>query len=109
MIDIIPHELGCVIGVRAHAGGRKNEVRPAAAVLKVSVTAAPEKGKANKAIITLLADSLGLKRSQIELLAGETSPQKRFLIRDITPAELTERLAHPQDFFGQAGIILRAV
>jgi hypothetical protein len=39
-----------------------------------------------------LLEQLRLKRSQIELLAGETSPQKRFLIREITPEELAERI-----------------
>ena len=62
-------------------------------MLKVCVTQSPEKGKANKAIGELLAKSLGLRKSQIELLSGETSHQKRFLIRDITSQELAQKLA----------------
>ena len=61
-------------------------------MLKVCVTQSPEKGKANKAVIELMAKSLGLRKSQIELLSGETSHQKRFLIRDITPEELAQKL-----------------
>jgi len=60
--------------------------------LKVVVTQAPERGKANKAAVELLAKSLGLRKSQIELLSGETSRQKRFLIRGIGPQELAERI-----------------
>jgi uncharacterized protein (TIGR00251 family) len=48
--------------------------------LRVAVTAAPEKGKANRAIAELLAKTLGVSKSSIELISGETSPQKRFLI-----------------------------
>ena len=64
-----------------------------AGTLRVSVTQSPEKGKANKALIELLSKSLSLRKSQLELLAGETSPQKRFLVRGVTPAELAQRIA----------------
>ena len=49
-------------------------------MLRVAVTAAPEKGKANKAIVAILSDALDTPKSSIELVAGDTSPQKRFLI-----------------------------
>jgi len=61
-------------------------------MLKVKLAAAPEKGKANKAVAELLAKKLGLKKSQIELVAGETSHQKRFLVRGINTRELAERI-----------------
>jgi uncharacterized protein (TIGR00251 family) len=44
--------------------------------LKIQVTAAPERGKANDAVIEVLAAALGLPRSQVRLVAGETSPLK---------------------------------
>ena len=85
VIAIEPHPDGVILPVRAHAGARRNEIRGEQdGALKVSVTQAPEKGKANKAIIELLAKRLGLRKSQIELLSGETSPQKRFLVRAVT-------------------------
>lgn len=89
-----PHSTGAILSVRAHPGARRNALRSLQdGALKVEVTQAPEKGKANKAILELLAKKLGLKKSQIELIAGETSPQKRFLIREIGPQELAERIA----------------
>ena len=60
--------------------------------LKVAVTQAPQKGQANQAIARLLCESLSLKRSQVYLLAGETSSRKRFLIRDLTVEQLSARL-----------------
>ena len=67
--------------VRAHAGARKNGILGEHnGMLRVAVTAAPEKGKANKAIVAVLSDALEIPKSSIELIAGETSSQKRFLI-----------------------------
>jgi uncharacterized protein (TIGR00251 family) len=94
MIAIIEHAEGCVLPVRAQPGARKNAVKGEQnGALKVSVTAPPEDGRANAALIELLHDSLGLKRSQIELLAGHTSRDKRFLIRGVTKADLAAKVA----------------
>jgi uncharacterized protein (TIGR00251 family) len=94
MIALEPHAAGTILPVRAQPGARRNEIRGEQdGALKVSVTQVAEKGKANKAVIEVLCDALNLRKSQIELLAGETGHQKRFLIRDLTPAELSERIA----------------
>lgn len=45
-------------------------------VLRVYVTAVPEKGKANKALIELLAKALKVPKTQIELVRGETDTRK---------------------------------
>ena len=44
--------------------------------LKIQVTAAPERGKANAAVVEVLAAALGLSRSQVRIVAGETTPLK---------------------------------
>ncbi len=88
-----PHPEGSILPVSVHPGAWRNEIRGLQnGQLKIGVTQAPEKGKANKAVIELLAKSLGLRKSQIELLAGETSRQKRFLIRGLDPDELAARI-----------------
>ena len=72
---------------------RKNALRGVrAGALQVSVTQAPEKGKANQAIIALLAKALEARKSQFELIAGAASPQKKFLVRGISAAELAQRI-----------------
>lgn len=43
---------------------------------KVYVTAAPENGKANKAIIELIAKELGLAKSKLSVKSGHTSKDK---------------------------------
>jgi len=92
-VAVEAHPGGTVLPVRAQPAARRNEIRgPQDGQLKVCVTQSPEKGKANKAIIELLSKSLGLRKSQVELIAGETSHQKRFLVHDITPEELLRRI-----------------
>lgn len=94
MITLEAHPLGTVLPVRAQPGARQNAVRgEQAGALKVSVTQVAEKGKANKALVALLCEKLELRRSQVELLSGETSSQKRFLVREISPESLAARLA----------------
>ena len=44
--------------------------------IKVSVTAAPENGKANAAVIKLLAKEWGLAKSVLAITAGETARRK---------------------------------
>jgi uncharacterized protein (TIGR00251 family) len=60
--------------------------------LKVSVTAAPERGKANDAVEILLAEALGLPRSAVRVVAGQTSRGKRVEIPGLEPAALRDRL-----------------
>ena len=93
MLNLEPHPDGAILPVHVHPGARRNEIRGVQnGQLKIGVTQAPEKGKANKAAIELLSKSLRLRKSQIELLSGETSRQKRFLVRGIGPEELAERI-----------------
>ena len=92
MLALASHPDGTILPVRAQPGARRNEIHGIQdGMLKVCVTQSPEKGKANKAIVELLCKSLGLKKSQIELLSGETSRQKRFLVRGITLEELSQQ------------------
>jgi uncharacterized protein (TIGR00251 family) len=44
--------------------------------LKIRVTAPPEKGKANEAVIELLAEALGVSSDDIEVFSGHSSPSK---------------------------------
>lgn len=89
MIELTAHPRGVLLPVRAQAGARQNGiVGEHNGMLRVAVTAAPEKGKANKAIVAVLSDALSLSKSSIELIAGETSSQKRFLIVGASVAKL---------------------
>ena len=90
-LDLQSHPGGTILPVRAQPGARRNEVQGVHdAALKVCVTQAPEKGKANKAIADVLAKWLGVKKSQVELMAGETASQKKFFIRGVETQDLAK-------------------
>ncbi|HRQ61095.1 MAG TPA: DUF167 family protein [Alphaproteobacteria bacterium] len=52
-------------------------------VLKCAVTAAPEKGKANAALIALLAKNLPVAKTSIRVIAGTTNRRKTIEIQDL--------------------------
>ena len=84
---------GVILSVKAQPGARKDEIAGEwANSLKVRVTAPPEKGRANEAIVRLLAEKLGLKKSAIRVISGETSRDKRVLIQGISHLELNTLL-----------------
>ncbi|TIX92692.1 DUF167 domain-containing protein [Rhizobium sp. P44RR-XXIV] len=59
--------------------------------LKARVSVAPEKGKANKALIALLARSMGIPKSSLELVSGDTE-RKKILRIEGEPKDLMQRL-----------------
>jgi uncharacterized protein len=94
MIDLTDHPDGVMLPVRAQPGAKANAIRgEQAGALKVAVTQIAEKGKANQALVEFLAENLDLRKSQIELLSGDTQREKKFLIRGVTRDELSARIA----------------
>jgi uncharacterized protein len=92
-IAIVAHEDGSILPVLAQPGARRNAVLGVrAGALRVAVTAPPDKGKANAAIQSVLAESLGCKAAQVALVSGATSRQKRFLVDGLGPEAIRERL-----------------
>lgn len=88
------HPAGVLLAVKAQPGARTAGIRGVTGgALKVSVTQVAEKGKANIALTAVLAEELGLRKSQVELVSGSTAAQKRFLIRGIPKDELRRRIA----------------
>jgi len=62
-------------------------------ILKVRVTAPPEKGKANKAVIKALASALGIPAQDVAITGGGTSQQKTVEIEGLSERDLHARLA----------------
>ncbi len=82
-----------MLSVRTQPGSsRSRVVGEYGGRLKLAVTAAPEKGKANKAVIELLADTLHINESSIHIISGESSRDKRLLIEGLTPEDINSLL-----------------
>ncbi|MDR3234622.1 MAG: DUF167 domain-containing protein [Planctomycetaceae bacterium] len=82
-LPVIPVSGGVLIHVKAFPGSKHNGIEGIQdGALKVYVTQIAEKGKANDALRQVLVKSLKLKNSQVELICGETSRMKKFLLKD---------------------------
>ncbi len=60
--------------------------------LKLRVTAPAESGKANKAVLALLASTLGVPSQDLELVRGASAPLKTVAIRGLDAAAVARRL-----------------
>lgn len=60
--------------------------------VKIRLNAPPVEGKANDALIEFLADTLDLRRAQIEIVTGHTSRHKVVRVRGTTGKQIEERL-----------------
>ena len=65
--------------------------------LRVRISAAPERGKANAALIALLAKSLGLSKSSIRIVRGEHSAHKTLEISGLSHKDTITRLTLEQE------------
>jgi uncharacterized protein (TIGR00251 family) len=61
--------------------------------LKVQVSAPPEGGKANKAVLALLADALGVRPNQLRLVRGHANSRKVVEVDGVGQALVAARLA----------------
>ncbi len=80
--------------VRVQPRARRNAVAVLKGdALKVYVTAPPEDGRANEAVIELLAETLGVKRRQVEIITGATSRDKVVRVSGLASRELAAKLS----------------
>lgn len=62
-------------------------------VLKATVAAPPEGGRANAALLELLADRLAVKKGQLAIVGGATQRLKRIRVSGLTADQARQRLA----------------
>lgn len=88
---------GARFAVRVRPGARRDAVGgcwagPRGDELLVSVAAPAVDGKANAAVCAVLARTLGVRRNQVTITAGERARDKLVTVLD-APADLPEQLA----------------
>jgi len=98
MIEIKESDQALLVSLRVQPKASANRILGEHdGALKVSVTAAPEKGKANAGVITLLSKELGIPKSSIEIVRGDTSRIKTLRIRGTTKQALAALLKRPSE------------
>ena len=89
---------GVTIAVRAQPGAKKTAItgvygEGASAQLKIAVHAPPLEGRANAALIAFLAETFALPKNAVELVTGELSRSKVFLLYGVTNAQVSAKLS----------------
>ena len=82
---------GVTIDLRVQPRARKTMLEVSDTTLKAAVTAPPEDGKANDAVIALLAEQWRVPKSSMSVLKGAASRNKTVVLAG-DPAQLTERI-----------------
>lgn len=79
--DLVADPRGTVFRVRVSPGAsRARVIGEHAGAVKISVSAPPEKGKANSAVVKLLAKVMGVDRKSLVIISGQASRDKRLLL-----------------------------
>lgn len=87
MIDITSKRDACSFSVSVKTSSKNSRIAGEQnGVLKIEVTAPPVEGKANRAVIKLIAQSLDVAPSRVSIVAGQKSKKKRIVVSGIDPA-----------------------
>jgi uncharacterized protein len=82
--------------LRVSPGARRTELAGRyGEAWRVRVSAAPERGRANEAVVGLLAERLGVPRTSLSVVSGQTSRDKVVELRGLGHDEVERRLARP--------------
>ena len=89
---------GVTLAVRAQPGQKKSAIvgvygEGTTAQLKIAIQAPPIEGRANLALIAFLSTTFGLAKNKIEIVSGELSRNKVFLLRGVTMEKAQSKLS----------------
>ena len=92
-VALIQTEHGVEIPIRVVPGASRNEIGGSRqGALLVRTTAVPEKVKANRAIIELIAAALGLRKKDLDLIRGERHRNKCLLVKGARAAAIETKI-----------------
>ena len=98
MSDALPvwleaRQNGCVLTVHVQPGARgAGVVGEHGDALKIRIDSPPVDGRANQALIAFLAERLGVAKSAVSVLSGESARRKRLLVSGTTPQRVLQLL-----------------
>ena len=85
---------GCRMRLRVQPAARQDTITGVrGGALRLTVAAAPERGKANEAVVRLLAAALNVGTSRVAVVSGFTSKDKVVQITGLSAAEVGQRLS----------------
>jgi uncharacterized protein (TIGR00251 family) len=89
---------GVTLAVRAQPGAKKSAIvgvygEGDGAQLKIAVQAPAIEGRANEALVAFLAETFNIPKRSVDLICGELSRSKIFLLTGITTQQARSKLA----------------
>ncbi len=79
--------------VRVVPRAKKNEiVGVEGGVLRVRIAAPPVRGKANEVLVEFLAQALGVRKRQVEIIRGQRARNKTIRVRGLSEREARKKL-----------------
>ena len=83
----------CILKLHVTPRGSKNEITGwRGDSLCVKITAPPVEGAANTAIVKFIADSLNIRKSQVDMVSGDKSREKLLKITGLSEDDIKSRL-----------------
>jgi uncharacterized protein (TIGR00251 family) len=96
LIKLTPHSAGFLLSLKVVPGSSRDRIAGVYGDgIKITVRKAPEAGKANRAVIELLASQLQIPAANLTILRGLTNPKKQILITSLPADEIHRRLTLP--------------
>ena len=93
MLDIRQEKGGASFAVKVAPRASRNQISQVSeGALKVRLTAPPVDGAANQALVKLLAKTLGLPKSKVQVIKGFKSRDKRVLVEGLEPNQIIRLL-----------------
>lgn len=93
-VELVARAAGVELSVKVVPGASRTKVVGSwGQALKVAVAAPPEGGKANEAVVKLLASVFGVRRANVGIVSGHGKPLKRVSIAGLTVPQACARLA----------------
>ncbi len=81
--------------IRVVPRAKKNEIAGVeGGSLKVRLTAPPAKGKANEALVEFLAQALGVRKGQVEIVRGQRARNKTIRVKGLSEKEARKRFGN---------------
>lgn len=87
------HTKGSLIDIKVRPGSSRQALESmSGGRIVVCVHSPPEKGKANREALKVLAEAVGLPPSRLEVIRGRKSREKTVLVRGLSPGSARARL-----------------
>jgi uncharacterized protein len=87
-------KIGSAISVRITPRSSRNEIQEILddGTVKIRITASPVEGQANQALLEFLSSILGVSKSRLEIVAGQTGREKIITVEEMSSQDVQRKI-----------------